>query len=231
MCPTTLLNKSNEIILYTSNLYHFNIISYIKDAYDAKVTIVTNGFIEKEQYESLRSIVENFQVSLYGFSDSAVKLISKIRLDIVRSFCEYISSRQHSLDVKFVMSPMVIHELIPFLEWSLCLNVAHVMVYYAILPTKDYETSGRRDVSSFEHLVPEYWNPIMDRLSCEVKSFFIQNKQIILNKGINYIINHDVLDILHISSSFLSDLGIPQEKSISISCKAWKPLLEKSHYE
>lgn len=204
-----------------------DLISFVKHKFGTKVTIVTNGFISKNQYSSLCNIIENFQVSLYGFSNMSVRLITKMDFNVIRSFCEYVSERQHPLDLKFVLSPVVVHELLPFLEWSLSLNVNHVMIYYAILPTEDYEKTGRRDVSSFANLVSDYWNPIFERLSIEVKAFFVNNQTLIQEKGINYIINHDVLSLLKISSSFLDELRIPQEKSISISCKAWAAILKK----
>lgn len=206
-----------------------DLISFVKNNFGTKVTIVTNGFISHSQYGLLCNTIENFQVSLYGFSDVSVRLISKMNFNVIRSFCEFVSAKQHPLDVKFVLSPMVIHELLPFLEWSLSLNVNHIMIYYAILPTEDYEKTGRRDVSSFANLVSDYWNPIIERLSIEVKAFFVKNQALIRGKGINYIINHNVLSLLQIPSSFLDELRIPQEKSISISCKAWKAILNKQN--
>jgi hypothetical protein len=99
------------------------------------------------------------------------------------------------------------------------------MIYYATLPAEDYESTGRRDVSSFENLNPEYWNPLLIRLSAAVKKFFAVNNMIIKERNINYIINHDVLRLLKIPRSILNELGIPRNKSISISCKAWKDIL------
>lgn len=203
-----------------------DIISCVKQLYGTQVTVVTNGYIPLKKYDLLCDAIENFQVSFYGFSDTSVRIISKMNLNVIKSFCNYVSDKHHSLDVKFIMSPMVIQELVPFLEWSVALNVSHVMIYYAILPSKDYEETGRRDVSSFDSLIPEYWGPIIERLAIEIKAFFIKNKALIKEKQINYIINHEVLNILHIPYTFLDELGISQEKSISISCKAWKPILE-----
>ena len=201
------------------------LISLLCNMNGTKVTIVTNGDIQCGQYESLCKMIDNFQVSFYGFSPESVQLISRLDLIRIRAFCEYLSNNNRQLDVKFVLSPIVIHELLPFLEWSLSLNVKHVMIYYAILPTEDYESTGRRDVSSFENLNPEYWNPLLIRLSVAVKKFFVVNNMRIKERNINYIINHDVLRILKIPCSFLNELDIPQNKSISISCKAWKDIL------
>lgn len=201
------------------------LISLLNNMNGAKVTIVTNGDIQGGQYESLCKIIDNFQVSFYGFSTESVQLISMLDLNHVLAFCEYVSNNNRQLDVKFVLSPLVVHELLPFLEWSLSLNVQHVMLYYAILPTEDYESTGRRDVSSFENLNPEYWEPVLTRLSIAVRKFFSVNNMRIKEKNINYIINHDVLRLLKIPRSFLNELGIPQKKSISISCKAWTDIL------
>lgn len=203
------------------------LISMMKKEIGTSVTIVTNGAIPHNNYASLCDIIDGFQVSFYGFNMESVRMISKLNLKQIKDFCEYLSEHNRRLDVKFVLSPLVIHELQPFLEWSLSLNVSHVMVYYAILPSEDYERTGRRDVSSFDNLVPEYWTPIIKRVSNEVKSFFIKNKKQIQEKGINYIVNREVLNLLEIPSSFLKELDIPQEKSISISCKAWKRILTK----
>ena len=202
-----------------------HLISKINIENGTKVTIVTNGAIPHAKYNSLCKIIDGFQVSFYGFTKESVRMISELNLKQIMDFCEYLSAHNKQLDVKFVLSPLVIHELLPFLEWSLSLNVNHVMVYYAILPSEDYERTGRRDVSSFDNLVPEYWSPIIKRISREVKSFFVRNKNQIQEKRINYIVSNEVLLILDIPPSFLKNLGIPQEKSISISCKAWKRLL------
>ena len=204
-----------------------HLISKIKKENGTKVTIVTNGAIPHNKYASLCDIIEGFQVSFYGFTMESIRMISKLNLKQIKDFCEYLSAYNKQFDVKFVLSPLVLHELLPFLEWSLSLNVSHVMVYYAILPSGDYERTGRRDVSSFDDLVPEYWEPIIKRVSKEVKSFFVRNTNQIQKKGINYIVNREVLNLLEIPSSFLKGLDIPQEKSISISCKAWKRILTK----
>lgn len=203
------------------------LISIINKKIGTKVTIVTNGAISHNKYESLCEIIDGFQISFYGFTIESVRMISKLNLKQIKDFCEYLSAHNKQFDVKFVLSPLVIHELLPFLEWSLSLNVSHVMVYFAILPSEDYERTGRRDVSSFDDLVPEYWNPIIKRISKEIKVFFAKSKNQIQKKGINYIINREVLKLLGIAPSFFQDLGIPQEKSISISCKAWKSILTK----
>lgn len=203
------------------------LISKIKKENGTKVTIVTNGAIPNNKYVSLCDIIEGFQVSFYGFTMESVRMISKLNLKQIKDFCEYLSACNKQFDVKFVLSPLVLHELLPFLEWSLSLNVSHVMVYYAILPSGDYERTGRRDVSSFDDLVPEYWGPIIKRVSQEVQTFFVRSKNQIHEKGINYIVNREVLKLLGISPSFLNDLDIQQKKSISISCKAWKHILTK----
>lgn len=201
------------------------IISMINKDIGTKVTVVTNGAIPHNKYATLCDIIDSFQVSFYGFTVESVRMISRLNIKQIKNFCEYLSAHNKQFDVKFVLSPLVIHELIPFLEWSLSLNVSHVMVYYAILPSEDYESTGRRDVSSFSGLVPEYWNPIIKRVSQEVKAFFVRNTNRIQEKGINYIFNREVLKILGISPSFIRELNIPEEKSISISCKAWKRIL------
>ncbi len=203
------------------------LISMINKNIGTKVTIVTNGAIPHNRYESLCEIIDGFQVSFYGFTAESVRMISKLNLKQIKGFCEYLSAHNRPFDVKFVLSPLVIHELLPFLEWSLSLNVNHIMVYYAILPSEDYERTGHRDVSSFDDLVPGYWDPIIKRVSQEVQTFFVKNKSQIHQKGINYIVNREVLSLMGISPSFLNELDIKQEKSISISCKAWKHILSK----
>ncbi|MCM1168666.1 MAG: radical SAM protein [Bacteroides sp.] len=202
-----------------------HLISSLKKLHNTKVSIVTNGAVPQTQYRFLCDIISSFQVSFNGFSETSFKFISGIKFEVVKAFCEYLSNSNKNLDVKMILSPMVIHELIPFLTWAVHLNVKHIMVYYAILPSDNYEDIGCRDNSSLSELNPAYWQPIIKNITTELTLFFTKNKQYIITNKINIIFNNKLFNFFGIKETFLTELDIPQEKSISISCKAWKKKL------
>lgn len=202
-------------------------ISELRDKHHNVVNLVTNGMIPPERYDTVCRNFDSFQVTFNGFSKTSMYYIAKLDYHVTKSFCEYVSNKADKiLDVKFLLSPLVINDLIEFLEWSLTLNVSHIMVYYAIIPSDNYEQTGNREVSSLECLEPRYWDEIISRVSCDFENFFLKNINEIKRRNINFIINKDVLDFLKLPVDFIENNGIPSEKTISITCKAWAKYID-----
>ncbi len=199
-----------------------DLIAMIKREHHSNVSIVTNGLIPSERYKYICENIDSFQVSFNGFSKNSMYYISKIDIEVVKSFCEYISEkRDKNLDVKLLVSPLAVSDIIDFLEWSISINVSHVMIYYAIIPSEDYEENGNREISSLEYMIPEYWDGILSRISIDFQLFFKKHYTEITQRKINFIINKEILRLLKLPVDYLDKLNIPSERSISITCKAW----------
>lgn len=205
-----------------------DLIAMIKREHNTNVSIVTNGFIPFEKFGCICENVDSFQVSFNGFSKKSMYYISKIDIEVVKSFCEYLSRKnEKNLDVKLLVSPLSVGDIVDFLEWSLSINVSHVMIYYAIIPSPDYEENGNREVSSLDHMIPGYWDEILYRINADFQQFFKVHYAEIIQRGVNYIINKEILKLLKLPEDYLEKLNIPSNRSISITCKAWAEFISK----
>ena len=107
---------------------------------ELKIDIPTNGNFDSDILDRVENIVNEFEISFSGFSNSTYSIIMNISLKKTKEFVYEIERREkNSYVLKMLVSPICIAEINDFLKWSLKLNPSHIVFHIADVYKKPYK--------------------------------------------------------------------------------------------
>lgn len=132
----------------------------IKEKYNPKIKVITNGNLPLSMLDRIEKIFDIFSVSFVGFQPHTYKTIMGINQEKTLQFIEELKKRNKTkIQLKYLDTPINIHESPLFLEWALKTNPLKIYIHsnFGIL---DYINKQTTD---------NYWNELIKRTEKELK--------------------------------------------------------------
>jgi len=132
-----------------------------------KFSVVTNGSVPEQMRARALEIFDHFTVSIYAFQEETYARLCEVSLASVLETCARIAETpKKSLFVKYLSTPISIHEVGLYLTWASALAPRNIQVVNGgidgyVKPTED-----------------NYWKKIFHRTAIEVKKSLVS-----LNRG------------------------------------------------
>lgn len=178
---------------------------------ELKIDIPTNGNFDSDILDRVENIVNEFEISFSGFSNSTYSIIMNISLKKTKEFVYEIERRKkNSYVLKMLVSPICIAEINDFLKWSLKLNPSHIVFHIADVYKKPYKnlSNDEWEGDSFSGCNKLYWDPLLKRIKLEFEKTIIENKELILLKNIHIVVQKKLLLLLNIDNNFWEKNGL-----------------------
>jgi len=124
------------------------------------LALITNGNVEADLVAFVESLFFNVLISLYGFQDETYRRITCMELEKTLRFAELLVTRNKTtVHLKYLVTPLNLHELPLFLRWAIALGPETISVIDS--NTAHYINRDTPD---------RYWALIIERTGEEVRS-------------------------------------------------------------
>ncbi|EQB39196.1 hypothetical protein M947_08565 [Sulfurimonas hongkongensis] len=192
--PDNIMVQGGEILVQNETM---NWISQVKQEMSkSNITLITNGNnIKKVEYA--KETFDNIQVSFVGFQNLTYKTLMGLDIKHTFNFCEQIfNSASSNLFIKYLLSPLNLHELPLFIEWSMGINPKGVIIH-------DSNTSGYINYKTGD----DYWNKIIQRTREQIVKTIHNNKHIHKKYNFKKIIigGNNIAKLLQIDEKYLKN--------------------------
>ncbi len=173
---------------------------------DSWIHLKTNGNADNDKIQFISDCCNSVMVSFNGFSPSIYRTIMGIDVEKTIKFCESIIHKTSTkLGLKFLNSPISIVDIPNFLNWSLSLDPQCIVIQTAYNYSFSPEGASSRLDSTFDKMKPEYWNPIIERVSNNVEKILIDNYNKINSSGNYLTADKEFIDILSLSEKTIQE--------------------------
>jgi MoaA/NifB/PqqE/SkfB family radical SAM enzyme len=93
------------------------------------LALITNGNVEADTVPFVESLFFNVLVSVYGFQDETYRRITRMELEKTLRFAENLVRRgKTTVHLKYLVTPLNLHELPLFLRWAIALGPETISV-------------------------------------------------------------------------------------------------------
>ncbi len=124
------------------------------------LALITNGNAEADLVAFVESLFFNVLISLYGFQDETYRRITRMELEKTLRFAELLVTRNKTtVHLKYLVTPLNLHELPLFLRWAIALGPETISVIDS--NTAHYINRATPD---------RYWDLVIGRTGEEVRS-------------------------------------------------------------
>lgn len=158
-----------------------------KEIPKAHFHLKTNGNAELDKAKFIEDTFNSVVVSFNGFSDSSCRLIMGQNIDVKKTIAfveRLVSGARVNVGIKFLISPVVTAELIPFLEWALSIKPRCIIFQTAYRYLLKENGISEREGLTFSDYNNDYWTPVKSRITHQLKSLINANS---VNCGYNYL--------------------------------------------
>jgi MoaA/NifB/PqqE/SkfB family radical SAM enzyme len=149
-------------------------------------TIVTNGNVGLTMIEKVEQLFSAVDVSFMAFQPETYERIMGMDVSKTLQFAQELAHRKKTcLSVRYVATPISIHELCLFLQWAINIRPSFIIANDCYIP--QYINVRTSD---------NFWERIFLRSKEKVKSVLMLNKEAIINNQISIELSEHVLHIL-----------------------------------
>jgi wyosine [tRNA(Phe)-imidazoG37] synthetase (radical SAM superfamily) len=132
-----------------------------------RFNLITNGNVKGKIIEKAKKLFTAMTISIVGFQEQTYKTIMSLDIDTVKHFAEEIIKNSNiEINLKFLVTPLNIHEMCLFLDWALPLRPKSVQLVNA-------DIAGYINVST----PISYWNVVFSHTGKELMSYLRNNQQ------------------------------------------------------
>lgn len=153
--PELIVVQGGEILIQPKSL---EFIEKIKEKYGSAFRLVTNGN-NVAKIEQVKKLFSSVSVSFVGFSPQTYKTIMGLDVEKTKEFCtEILKTKSLGVCLKYLLSPINIHELPNFIEWALSFeNLDEIVIHDS--NCRQYINLNTDD---------NYWNKIAQRTKKDI---------------------------------------------------------------
>jgi len=170
--PKELLLQGGEVLVQKKSLEW---VAEVKHNHpDIVISLVTNANADLSMVETVENLFDKLYVSIVGFQAETYKRIMGMDFEKTVKFVEELSKRKKiKLVLKYLTTPLNIHEANLFLKWAI--NLEPALIYF-----DDADT-----LNHIKYNAPfDFWNKIIKRTANEIKMLLISNKDKLNQKNI-----------------------------------------------
>lgn len=191
-CPEILLVQGGEVLVQKKTLQW---VAGLRESYPSmKIYLVTNGNANSDMLDTVENLFDRVYVSFVGFQPETYNKIMGLDFKKTIAFVEnLIEQKKTEVFLKYLVTPLSLHEADLFLAWSLSLRAKRVMFEGAFVSS--YIRLGTFD---------DYWRKIFERTSKDIKTTIIRNKKQLKADEVMIALDSEVVKLLGIDSVFIN---------------------------
>lgn len=189
-----------------------------------KISIITNGAVPQAVERRLLAVSDDFLVTLNGFTQETVSLLSDLPFHRQLEFCLRAEALGKRLSVRFLVTPMTLHEIPAFLAWASQMRLEHLMLDVAVNTPEDYQATGVWGDSTLAGLDRKFWAPLLERVGEQSKAVLRCNAALMSEHGLSLLVCEEIVNLLGLGQDFMREIkadGRLEPKRTYISNKVW----------
>lgn len=200
--PNEILVQGGEVLVQKKSL---DWLEQIKDIYPTlNISLVTNGNANLNMLNRVEKIFNELKISFMAFESETYERIMGMSFEKTITFVEELARRKKvKLILKYLITPLSIHETNLFLEWAIDLNPFYTFIEDA--DTLRYINTHTKD---------KFWKKISERTGEKVKTILFNNKNKLLKSTMTVQFSTECIEILGLKScweNFIEESNL-QEK-------------------
>ncbi len=162
------------------------------------IGIITNGNVAPGMASEVETLFDNVLISFYGFQPETYTRISGLSLETARRFAgEIVARKKTTVHLKYLITPLNIHEANLFLQWAVNLGPETISIIDSWIPQYI-----NRDTSD------GYWDKIIERTGEAVRGVISASSEKIRSRGIVILIDAMARTMFGIEDSFINETGL-----------------------
>jgi Radical SAM superfamily./C-methyltransferase. len=190
--PSTILVQGGEVLVQKKSIEWLKIIKEKNS--EIKLAIVTNGNLPISMINTVESLFSGVTISINGFQEETYKRIMGLELSNMIRFAEgLIDNKKVNLNLKYLISPINIHEVNLFLDWAINRKAGAIEI-------ADANTDIYIKFNTFD----DYWRKIIDRTAIEIRKTIIKNIENLENNNQRILITSSVKEMFGLDEEFVS---------------------------
>ncbi|MDD5069398.1 MAG: radical SAM protein [Candidatus Omnitrophica bacterium] len=194
--PEKILAQGGEVLIQKKSLDWLNAIKNHHP--EIKLLLVSNCNVDCSLIEEVEKLFNEVWVSFMAFQDETYERIMGMNVKKTIEFVEKLARNGKTRVVlKFLITPLSIHEVSQFLEWALNLNP--FLIYIEDGSTEKYINLKTSD---------KFWEKISQRSGLKVKMFLVKNKRKLLDGSTMIKFTNKSLRILSLNDGWKNFLRI-----------------------
>ena len=190
--PKTIIVQGGEVLIQKKSL---DWLVSLKNKYpDMKFEIITNGNVDIDMVPLVSNLFHSATISIVGFQAETYKKIMGLDFAKTERFIKELKKYEKTrLCLKYLITPINIHESNLFLNWAIGLSPNKIFI-------------GDCDINQYIRSTGDnYWNKIAERTFRDIQETLFQNKDKLISENIKISFDSNVRQIFKINDDFLNN--------------------------
>ena len=156
MAPKSLTVQGGEVLIQKKSMDWLRKIK--QEHNDICIHLITNGNVTTDLIPTVTGTFEGLTISFVGFQHHTYRTIMGLDLDKTRNFVAALSAdKRLNLTLKFLVTPINLHEMSLFLSWALSVNPNHIT----------FSDAGNESFINMRNY-NNYWSEIVNRTGKDI---------------------------------------------------------------
>jgi MoaA/NifB/PqqE/SkfB family radical SAM enzyme len=188
--PKEILVQGGEVLIQKKSLTW---LSEVKEKHpNINISLVTNGNVDLDMLETVERLFHSVFISIVGFQPETYERIMGMHLEKTVRFAEELAKRNTiTLNLKYLITPLNVHEVNVFLEWAIEVNPASVLFF---------------DASTFQYINPDapfgFWDKIFERTGQKIREVLLTHRERLLHQDMTISFTNECLQVLKFNEDF-----------------------------
>lgn len=187
--PKEILVQGGEVLIQKKTMDWISLIR--KEKPDMGISLVTNGNVPADMAEQVSDLFNRITISFPGFSPDTYQIVTGMDVKRSRQFAEKISERGIDVYLKFLLTPVNIHESAAFLDWAATLHPQQIQ--FANSGIHSYINNDTND---------SFWEKILARSAEKFRDSLKKNKEKLESGSTRVVFFEDTLRMFGITQDF-----------------------------
>ncbi len=167
---------------------------------DIPLALITNGNVDEGMLPEVESLFFNVLVSVYGFQDETYRRITCMELEKTRRFAtELVWRKKTTAHLKYLVTPLNLHELPLFLRWAASLGPETISVIDA--NTARYINRSTED---------RFWDTVIVRTGDAVRGELAASAEALAASGTIVLIDALSREMFGLDEGFVAGAGLSE---------------------
>lgn len=165
---------------------------------EMNTSVLTNGAVGERMVLKAEGLFDRIMVSMYGAQEHTYRVMTGLKLARVKNFAEAVAARRKSLlTLKYLTTPINIHESSLFLGWAIGLSPERIL--FADSDLNQYIRLGTFD---------DYWAKIFDRTGEAVRAELISGRDAMIKGRFHVVMDGGNRERFKLDDAFIGENGL-----------------------
>jgi hypothetical protein len=191
--PRTIHVQGGEVLIQKKTIEWLKEIKRLNQ--DIKLTLATNGNVDTDMVPIVSNLFSEVYMSIVGFQPGTYKRVMGLDIKKTKRFIEgLISTNTVKLQLKFMSTPITLHEAGSFFSWAV--NLERVEISFADTSVRMY-----LNFKTFDN----YWDKILLRTAEDLKRRILESKPILISGKRNIYFDTGMRDLFDITPAWIHE--------------------------